>query len=479
MEANTEAVKPYLWSPLETKVLVSIWTSTEFQTKFENSPRKSKLYAELAEKLAKAGYVRTPEQIINKIKKMKKEYRDGKTKLGKRSNLAKCFDLLDGVLGCRPADLQSGALNSATEYLEERASGSSTPLASDAQDSNGVLEDPESFASISTEVAPPQEQPRPRRRKRKAPDTPDLLAHMKRADEKAEEREKRMLQHMEETTNALLNLVGRMVTAIGTMSSSESSDSAVGGGITVQRVLKKEEFNDIAGGIGDDAPSPFSVNQHPREYSDVESRATGQSPEQRVAGPTMHCALGRPSLQEEAGRSTGRNADVLNVITVGQSEQEQIRRALEQEAQALQRERELTEQLRRAQQQEARALEQQRELTEQLRRAQEQEMKRTRDQEAQVLQQEKELMEQLRRIQEQESQALESERQAIEQLRRAQEQEGRAIEREREALEQLRRELDERDPRRQEELGVCSSDGKTKDERTRSSRSKTGGKGSS
>ncbi|XP_048886512.1 mediator of RNA polymerase II transcription subunit 12-like isoform X2 [Brienomyrus brachyistius] len=472
MEANAEAVKPYLWSPLETKVLVSIWTSTEFQTKFENSTRKSKLYAELAEKLAKAGYVRTPEQIINKIKKMKKEYRDGKTKLGKRSNLAKCFDLLDGVLGCRPADLQSGALNSAIEYLEERASGSSTPLASDAQDSSGVFEDPESFASISTEVAPPQEQPRPRRRKRKAQDTPDLLAHMKRADEKAEEREKRMLQHMEETTNALLNLVGRMVTAI------ESSDSAVGGGITVQRILKKEEFNDTAGGIGDEAPSPSSVSQHPREYSDVESRATGQSPEQRVAGPTMHCALGRPSLQEEASRSTGGNADILNVIMVGQSEQEQIRRALEQEAQALQRERELTEQLRRAQQQEARALEQQRELTEQLRRAQEQEMKRARDQEAQVLQREKELMEQLRRIQEQESQALESERQAIEQLRRAQEQEGRAIEREREALEQLRRELDERDPQRQEEPGVCSSDGKTKDERTRSSRSKTGDKGS-
>lgn len=133
MEANAEAVKPYLWSPLETKVLVSIWTSSEFQTKFENSSRKSKLYAELAENLAKAGYVRTPEQIINKIKKMKKEYRDGKTKVGKRSNLAKCFDLLDGVLGCRPADLQAGALNSATEYLEERASGSSTPLASDAQ----------------------------------------------------------------------------------------------------------------------------------------------------------------------------------------------------------------------------------------------------------------------------------------------------------------------------------------------------------
>nr|XP_023674827.1 trichohyalin-like [Paramormyrops kingsleyae] len=291
---------------------------------------------------------------------------------------------------------------------------------------------------------------------------------------------------------------------------SESSDSAVGGGTTVQRVLKREEFNDTAGGIGDEALSPFSVNQHPREYSDVESRATGQSPEQRVAGPTMYCALGRPSLQEEAGRSTGGNADVMKVITVGQSEQEQIRRALEQEARALQRERELTEQLRRAQEQEARALEQQRELTEQLRRAQEQDMKRTRDQEAQAFQQEKELMEQLRRIQEQEARALEQqrelteqlrraqeqdmkrtrdqeaqafqqekelmeqlrrdqeqemkrardqeaqaldrERQAIEQLRRAQEQEGRAIEREREALEQLRRELGGRDSRRQEEL---------------------------
>uniref|UniRef100_A0A8C9RRL1 BED-type domain-containing protein n=1 Tax=Scleropages formosus TaxID=113540 RepID=A0A8C9RRL1_SCLFO len=115
-------------------------------------------------------------------------------------------------------------------------------------------------------------------------------------------------------------------------------------------------------------------------------------------------------------RSPCRTAHILEV---GQSEQEQMRRALEQEIRVLERERELTEQLRRAQEQEARALEQQRALTEQLRRAQEEEMRRARELEARVLQ---------------------HERQAIEQLRRAQEQESRALDREREALEQLRRE---------------------------------------
>ncbi|XP_023671777.1 uncharacterized protein [Paramormyrops kingsleyae] len=162
--------------------------------------------------------------------------------------------------------------------------------------------------------------------------------------------------------------------------------------------------------------------RHPNEYNGLEGGASAVGWEEPAAGSMVHCSLRRPSLQDEACGIGGRFPDILEVITLGQSEQEQTRRALEQEARALQRERELTEQLRRAQEQEARALEQQRELTEQLRRAQEQEMKRAREQEAQ---------------------ALERERQAIEQLRRAQEQEGRAIRTEREALEQLRRDLEQ------------------------------------
>uniref|UniRef100_A0A3B3R5W0 Inner centromere protein-like n=1 Tax=Paramormyrops kingsleyae TaxID=1676925 RepID=A0A3B3R5W0_9TELE len=162
--------------------------------------------------------------------------------------------------------------------------------------------------------------------------------------------------------------------------------------------------------------------RHPAEYADVEDRTKRNATKYpghlspTYAFSVCFCFM----LRNES------LALICNgVITVGQSEQEQIRRALEQEARALERERELTEQLRRAQEQEARALEQQRALTDQLRRAQEEEMKRARELEAGVLQRE---------------------RQAIEQLRRAQEQESMAIEREREALARMREEL-ERDRR--------------------------------
>ena len=37
---------------------------------------------------------------------------------------------------------------------------------------------------------------------------------MERADDRAEEREERMLQHMQQSTTSLLGLVERMVTAI-------------------------------------------------------------------------------------------------------------------------------------------------------------------------------------------------------------------------------------------------------------------------
>lgn len=106
------------WSTEETKCLVAIWASTEFQEKLESSTRKSKLYAELVEELAKAGFSRTSDQIINKLKKLKKDYRDTKKDLGKsgagRGDTCHSYELLHSVMGQRPANQLTGALNSAT-----------------------------------------------------------------------------------------------------------------------------------------------------------------------------------------------------------------------------------------------------------------------------------------------------------------------------------------------------------------------------
>ena len=58
------------WSAEETKCLVAIWASPEFQEKLETSIRKSKLCNELSEEMAKAWFTRTSNQIINKLKKL-------------------------------------------------------------------------------------------------------------------------------------------------------------------------------------------------------------------------------------------------------------------------------------------------------------------------------------------------------------------------------------------------------------------------
>ena len=71
------------WSEEETECLLSVWASREFQEKLDGTQRKAKLYAELVEVLAKAGFIRTAEQIINTLKKLKSDYRGAKKELKK------------------------------------------------------------------------------------------------------------------------------------------------------------------------------------------------------------------------------------------------------------------------------------------------------------------------------------------------------------------------------------------------------------
>ena len=62
------------WSAEETKCLVAIWASPESQEKLETSTRKSKLYNKFLEEMAKAGFIRMTDKIIDKLKKLKKDY---------------------------------------------------------------------------------------------------------------------------------------------------------------------------------------------------------------------------------------------------------------------------------------------------------------------------------------------------------------------------------------------------------------------
>ena len=126
---KTMEKKNVQWSAEETKCLVAIWASPEFQEKLETSTRKSKLYNKLSEEMAKAGFTRTPDQIINQLKKLKKDYRDTKTDLSKSGagygDTGDSYELLDSVMGHRPANQVTGALNSATAATTVDESGSS------------------------------------------------------------------------------------------------------------------------------------------------------------------------------------------------------------------------------------------------------------------------------------------------------------------------------------------------------------------
>ncbi len=113
------------WSSEETSVLLAIWSSTEIQEKLESSARKKIVYDEISQEMLNGGFSRSTEQIMNKLKKLRKEYRDLKRKPSKSDcgQISKTFDhdLMESVLEHRPASQLTGALNPATAPLEKSA----------------------------------------------------------------------------------------------------------------------------------------------------------------------------------------------------------------------------------------------------------------------------------------------------------------------------------------------------------------------
>ena len=126
---------------------MSAWASPEFQEKLEGTQRKAKLYSELVEVLASAGFPRTQEQIINKLKKLKSDYRDAKKQLSKsgtgydKNDIFPYYDIIDGAMGHRPANQVTGSLNSATAALDASIFASSPSSPSTVSVSNSTPND--------------------------------------------------------------------------------------------------------------------------------------------------------------------------------------------------------------------------------------------------------------------------------------------------------------------------------------------------
>jgi len=104
------------WSTEETSYLLGIWSSEEVQRKLEGSTRSKAILQQLQQDIASAGFDRTVEQIANKLKKVKKDYRDQKRDLGRsgsgRPKASPHYELLDSVLGDRPTSGYGSTVNS-------------------------------------------------------------------------------------------------------------------------------------------------------------------------------------------------------------------------------------------------------------------------------------------------------------------------------------------------------------------------------
>ncbi|XP_063043377.1 uncharacterized protein LOC134437775 [Engraulis encrasicolus] len=220
------------WSIEEMNALIGIWASTEIQEKLEGAVRKAKIYEEIRVELAGVGFHRTVDQITNKLKKIKKEYRDynadmarsgaGRSKIKSGINVT----LLENVMGRRPANRLDGALNSrvvaanertATEILEGMCNqyvehDEADDLEAPAEEPPAEPAEPAPSSSVRTES---------RKGKRKSPQE-ELLESMERMEERRDhvfleqsrQFNEAFLQRMDTSSTALINLLGRIVTAI-------------------------------------------------------------------------------------------------------------------------------------------------------------------------------------------------------------------------------------------------------------------------
>ncbi|RXM33887.1 Trihelix transcription factor GT-2 [Acipenser ruthenus] len=122
MDCNDfEGRKMQAWDADEVQALVTLWCDRSVQGELASSVRNEKIYAKLAADLKELGYNRSLKQCQEKIKKLKQEYKKIKehnSKSGADHKKGKYYDIVDSVLGHRPAALRAGAVNSATEIME-------------------------------------------------------------------------------------------------------------------------------------------------------------------------------------------------------------------------------------------------------------------------------------------------------------------------------------------------------------------------
>ncbi|XP_005451753.1 uncharacterized protein zgc:113263 isoform X1 [Oreochromis niloticus] len=89
------------WTEQETVALIEVWAADDVQHGLKICVRNSHIFAEISEKMAAIGYLRTAEQCHSRIKRLKKTYRRycNSRRNGGRPTAFRYFNLLAPVLG--------------------------------------------------------------------------------------------------------------------------------------------------------------------------------------------------------------------------------------------------------------------------------------------------------------------------------------------------------------------------------------------
>ncbi len=125
------------WTDAEVQALLNIFATEEIQLEFEGTKRNIKVFASIASQLAALGIQHTAKQCHDKIKKLKQDYKrikDHNNQSGADRKSSKWYQLLDSILGHRPAYSGSaGTKDSADGLRGTLTTGSNSPTNSVAE----------------------------------------------------------------------------------------------------------------------------------------------------------------------------------------------------------------------------------------------------------------------------------------------------------------------------------------------------------
>ena len=136
------------WKDEEVYKLIELWGEDTIQTQLEGCKHNREVYERIAKAMKEAGYNKNAEQCRDKAKKLKSEYRKVRDKnkiTGNKRKTWKFMEVLDEVLGDRPATKPPIVIDTSSENQDENDSDKTN----DDSIGDGSLEDTTDTVSIA------------------------------------------------------------------------------------------------------------------------------------------------------------------------------------------------------------------------------------------------------------------------------------------------------------------------------------------